>query len=124
MMFYYSPTPGAAYDSVDFAQFSLPFGDVVRGVHCYAWNLLLIVLGLHLAGTFLTAAYKAPRQLVWVSGMLIMLVVPAFHHHRRFVALGPEGLLDDPGSQQHYLIGALCWVTSSCACCREDRERE
>ena len=78
MMFYYSPTPGAAYDSVDFAQFSLPFGDVVRGVHYYAWNLLLIVLGLHLAGTFLTAAYKAPRQLVWVSGMLIMLVVPAF----------------------------------------------
>ncbi|MCK7540023.1 MAG: cytochrome b N-terminal domain-containing protein [Marinilabiliales bacterium] len=76
MMFYYSPTPGAAYDSVDFSQFSLPFGDVVRGVHYYAWNLLLVVLGLHLAGTFLTAAYKAPRQLVWVSGVLILLVVP------------------------------------------------
>jgi ubiquinol-cytochrome c reductase cytochrome b subunit len=78
MMFYYSPSPGAAYDSVDFAQFSLPFGDVIRGVHCYAWNILLIVLGLHLAGTFLTAAYKAPRQMVWVSGVLIFLVVPAF----------------------------------------------
>ncbi len=76
MMFYYSPTPGAAYDSVDFSQFSLPFGDVVRGVHYYAWNLLLVVLGLHLAGTFLTAAYKAPRQLVWVSGVLVLLVVP------------------------------------------------
>lgn len=78
MMFYYSPTPGAAYDSVDFAQFSVAFGDVVRGVHYYAWNLLLVVLGLHLAGTFLTAAYKAPRQLVWVSGVVIMLVVPLF----------------------------------------------
>jgi ubiquinol-cytochrome c reductase cytochrome b subunit len=78
LMFYYSPTPGAAYDSVDFAQFSVPFGDIVRGTHCYAWNLLLVVLGLHLAGTFLTAAYKAPRQLVWVSGVLIMLVVPLF----------------------------------------------
>ena len=78
LMFYYSPSPGAAYDSVDFAQFSVPFGDVIRGVHYYAWNLLLVVLGLHLAGTFLTAAYKAPRQLVWVSGVLIMLVVPLF----------------------------------------------
>ncbi|MHC1727017.1 MAG: cytochrome bc complex cytochrome b subunit [Syntrophobacteraceae bacterium] len=78
MMFYYSPTPGGAYDSVDFAQFSVAFGDVVRGVHYYAWNLLLVVLGLHLAGTFLTAAYKAPRQLVWVSGVLILLVVPLF----------------------------------------------
>ena len=78
LMFYYSPSPGAAYDSVDFGQFSVPFGDVVRGVHYYAWNLLLVVLGLHLAGTFLTAAYKAPRELVWVSGVLIMLVVPLF----------------------------------------------
>ncbi len=78
LMFYYSPTPGAAYDSVDYAQFSVPFGDVVRGVHYYAWNLLLVVLGLHLAGTYLTAAYKAPRQLVWVSGVVIILVVPLF----------------------------------------------
>lgn len=78
MMFYYSPSPGAAYDSVDFAQFSIPFGEAVRGVHYYAWNLLLITLGLHLAGTFLTAAYKSPRQLVWVSGVLIALIVPAF----------------------------------------------
>jgi ubiquinol-cytochrome c reductase cytochrome b subunit len=76
MMFYYSPTPAAAYDSVDFAQFSLPFGDIIRGVHYWAWNLLLVVLGLHLAGTFLTAAYKEPRQMVWVSGVLILLVVP------------------------------------------------
>jgi ubiquinol-cytochrome c reductase cytochrome b subunit len=76
MMFYYSPTPAAAYDSVDFAQFSLPFGDIVRGVHYWAWNLLLVVLGLHLAGTFITAAYKAPRQLVWVSGVIVFLVVP------------------------------------------------
>lgn len=76
MMFYYSPTPAAAFDSVDFAQFSLPFGDIIRGVHYWAWNLLLVVLGMHLAGTFLTAAYKAPRQLVWVSGVIVLLVVP------------------------------------------------
>ena len=76
MMFYYSPTPAAAYDSVDFAQFSLPFGDIVRGVHYWAWNLLLVVLGLHVAGTFLIAAYKTPRQLVWISGVLTLIVVP------------------------------------------------
>jgi hypothetical protein len=113
MMFYYSPSPGAAYDSVDFAQFSLPFGDVVRGVHYYAWNLLLIVLGLHLAGTFLTAAYKAPRQMVWVSGVLIWLVVPAFIVTGDLF-LGSEGLLDGQ-VQQHYLIGAIL-VTLLCAC--------
>lgn len=78
MTFSYSPAPGIAYDSVDFAQFQLPFGGIVRGVHCYAWNLLLVVMGLHLARAFLVGAYKAPGEFVWVSGVVILLVVPGF----------------------------------------------
>jgi len=78
MALYYSPVPAAAYDSVDFALFTLPFGNVVKGIHHYAWNLLLIVLGLHLIRAFIIGAYKAPRQLVWISGVLIMLFVPLF----------------------------------------------
>ena len=78
MAFYYSPAPGMAYDSVDYAQFNVPFGDVVRGVHYYAWNLLLIVMGLHLLRAFLLGAYKPPRELIWVSGLIVLFVVPAF----------------------------------------------
>ncbi|MGD8764368.1 MAG: hypothetical protein PVG87_18830, partial [Desulfobacteraceae bacterium] len=48
MAFYYSPAPGSAYDSVDYALFTLPFGDVIKGIHHYGWNLFLIVMGLHL----------------------------------------------------------------------------
>ena len=78
MTFYYSPFPGAAYDSVDYAQFRVPFGDVIRGVHYYAWNLFLVVIGLHLGRIFVAGAYKAPYQMVWISGVLVMLLVPAF----------------------------------------------
>jgi len=78
MAFYYSPIPGAAYDSVDFALFSVPFGNVVRGIHHYSWNLLLIVMGIHLLRAFVLGAYKTPRQMIWVSGLLIILVVPFF----------------------------------------------
>jgi ubiquinol-cytochrome c reductase cytochrome b subunit len=78
MAFYYSPAPGSAYDSVDYAFFSVPFGDIIRGIHHYGWNLLLMVMGLHLARGFIFGAYKPPRQLVWVSGVLIMLVMPLF----------------------------------------------
>lgn len=77
MVFYYSPAPGAAYDSVDYALFSLPFGDVIKGVHYYSWNVLLLVMGLHLVRAFIVGAYKSPRQLVWVSGVLAMLLIPA-----------------------------------------------
>jgi ubiquinol-cytochrome c reductase cytochrome b subunit len=78
MAFYYSPVPGAAYDSVDFALFNVPFGGIVKGVHHYAWNLLLIFLGIHLFRAFIVGAYKAPRQMVWISGVLVMLLVPLF----------------------------------------------
>jgi len=78
MAFYYTPSPGSAYDSVDFALFNLPFGDVIKGVHYYSWNLLLIVMGLHLVRAFVSGAYKSPRQLVWVSGLLTLLIVPLF----------------------------------------------
>jgi ubiquinol-cytochrome c reductase cytochrome b subunit len=78
MVFYYSPVPGTAYDSVDYAQFNVPFGDVVRGLHYYAANLLLVTLGLHALRGFLVGAYKHPRQCVWASGIVILLVVIAF----------------------------------------------
>ncbi len=77
MAFYYSPVPGTAYDSVDYALFSVPFGDAIKGVHYYSWNVLLIIMGLHLVRAFIFGAYKSPRQLVWVSGVLIMLLLPA-----------------------------------------------
>ena len=78
MAFYYSPAPGSAYDSVDYALFTVPFGGIIKGIHHYSWNLFLIVLGLHLVRGFLAGAYKPPRQLVWVSGVMILLFVPAF----------------------------------------------
>ena len=78
MAFNYTPAPGSAYDSVDFALFSLPFGDVIKGIHYYSWNLLLIAMGLHLIRAFILGAYKSPRQLVWVSGLLILITLPLF----------------------------------------------
>ena len=78
MAFYYSPVPGTAYDSVDFALFNIPFGSVVKGIHHYSWNLLLMVMGLHLGRSLILGNYKAPRQMVWVSGVIILLFVPLF----------------------------------------------
>lgn len=78
MALYYSPMPGTAYDSVDFALFNLPFGSAIKGVHHYSWNLLLIVTGLHLCRTLVAGSYKAPRQMVWVTGVLLLLLVPLF----------------------------------------------
>ena len=76
MAFYYSPAPGTAYDSVDYALYTVPFGNVIKGVHYYGWNIFLLVLGLHLVRAFIVGAYKSPRQLIWVSGVLTLLLIP------------------------------------------------
>ena len=78
MAFYYSPVPGTAYDSVDFALFNIPFGSIVKGTHHYSWNLLLMVMGLHLGRSLILGSYKAPRQMVWITGVVILLFVPLF----------------------------------------------
>jgi len=78
LAFYYSPVPGAAYDSVDFTLFNAPFGSIIKGVHHYAWNILLILAIFHLARTFIAGAYRKPRQLTWVSGVIILVVLPLF----------------------------------------------
>jgi ubiquinol-cytochrome c reductase cytochrome b subunit len=78
LVLYYTPAPGSAYDSVDFAQFNVPYGGVIRGVHHYAWNVLLIVLGLHLITEFLAASYKAGGRRAWTSGILVMMLMPLF----------------------------------------------
>ncbi len=63
---------------MNYALFTVPFGDIIKGIHHYGWNLFLIVMGLHLVRGFWVSAYKPPRQLVWVSGVMIMLLVPVF----------------------------------------------
>ncbi len=75
---YYSPAPGAAYDSVDFSLYTVPFGAVIKGIHHYGWNLMLIVMGLHMVRAFIVGAYKHPRQLVWLTGVVLVIIVPLF----------------------------------------------
>jgi ubiquinol-cytochrome c reductase cytochrome b subunit len=75
---YYSPVPGMAYDSVDYTLFDAPFGSIVKGVHHYAWNLLLVLTIIHLARSVVAGAYRRPRQSVWISGLAILGLLPLF----------------------------------------------
>lgn len=74
LMTYYSPSPDHAYDTVQYITYKLPFGSFVRGVHHWGATAMMVALGLHLLQVFLWGAYKKPRQIIWVIGILLMLV--------------------------------------------------
>jgi quinol-cytochrome oxidoreductase complex cytochrome b subunit len=77
---YYSPTPDAAYESVLSITSEVQFGWLIRSVHHWAANLMIIFLILHMLRIFLQAAYKYPRELTWIvgGGMLMMTIAFGF----------------------------------------------
>jgi ubiquinol-cytochrome c reductase cytochrome b subunit len=75
---YYAPTPDHAYDSVQFIEQEVTFGSFVRGLHHWGASGMVIAIGLHMLQTFLYGAYKPPRELMWMVGVLLFLLVMTF----------------------------------------------
>ena len=68
MGFVYDPAPERAYRSILVLQEYLLFGRLVRGVHYWSANLLVVVAGLHTLRVFLTGAFHGPRRSNWLIG--------------------------------------------------------
>src|SRR5665213_388574 len=77
-LLYYVPAVDHAYDSVMYLRLQVPFGWLVHGLHYWAAQAFIVVMGLHMARVFIWAAYKKPRELVWVLGVVLLLLSAAF----------------------------------------------
>lgn len=78
LMFYYKPSVKEAYDSVRFISTIVPFGWLVRSVHHWGASLTVIFVLLHMLRIWFTGQYKNPRELSWVSGVFLLVIVFAF----------------------------------------------
>ena len=79
---YYVPdgagNPAPAYTSVVFIQQTAYLGWLVRGVHFWGANVLLAVVLLHMTFVLWNGGYRPPRELNWMVGVLVFLVVILF----------------------------------------------
>jgi ubiquinol-cytochrome c reductase cytochrome b subunit len=73
-MLYYAPTTDHAYQSVSYLRFEVPFGWLVHGLHYWGSNAFIVLLGLHTLRVFIWGAYKRPRELIWLSGVMLLLM--------------------------------------------------
>ena len=71
----YAPTPDHAFDSVRFIMEQAPMGAMVRGLHVWGASVMVLGVSVHMLRTYLTGAYKYPREATWISGVLLLLVV-------------------------------------------------
>ncbi len=75
---YYQPTPEAAYDSILFIMNQVNFGWLIRSVHAWSANLMVLFCVLHLWRVFFQGAYKAPREITWGVGVFLLAVTLGF----------------------------------------------
>ncbi len=75
LLFYYVPTTTEAWNSVYYIMNEAYFGQLIRGIHYWSANFLMATIGLHMARTFFSGAYKSPRELNWIIGVILLLLV-------------------------------------------------
>jgi cytochrome b6 len=78
LLLYYRPSANEAFESVQYIMTQVQFGWLVRSVHSWAANLMIFTAFLHMFSVLFLRAYRKPRELTWVSGMLLLFLAMGF----------------------------------------------
>lgn len=78
LLMYYRPTVAEAYKSVVYITNNVPFGWLVRGLHHWAANGMIVMVFLHMLRVFFYGAYKPPRDFNWVTGVILLMLTLGF----------------------------------------------
>jgi quinol-cytochrome oxidoreductase complex cytochrome b subunit len=70
---YYVPDPSKAYDSIQYIMTGVTFGWLIRGIHHWGASLMVIFVFIHMLRTFFMGAFKFPRELTWLTGVILLL---------------------------------------------------
>jgi menaquinol-cytochrome c reductase cytochrome b subunit len=71
---YYRPSADEAYTSIQHINNEVFAGELVRGMHRWGATVMVVLVFLHMGRTFLFGAYKYPRELNWIIGVVLVLL--------------------------------------------------
>jgi menaquinol-cytochrome c reductase cytochrome b subunit len=72
---YYEPDPTRAYESASRITNEVFLGELVRGMHKWGSTVMIILIFLHMGRVFFFGAYKYPRELNWIIGVVLLVLV-------------------------------------------------
>jgi quinol-cytochrome oxidoreductase complex cytochrome b subunit len=78
LLLYYRPSPTEAYESVQFIVTKVQFGWLVRSIHSWSANLMILAAFIHMFSVVFLHAYRRPRELTWLSGIALLGLALAF----------------------------------------------
>lgn len=78
LLVYYQPSTATAYQSVRWIMEDVPLGWLVREMHAWGANLMVLTVIIHMIKVFLSKAYRPPRELNWLAGTGLFVLTFAF----------------------------------------------
>jgi cytochrome b6 len=78
LLFYYKPTVSDAHESVAFLTEHVNMGALIRNLHTWSASFMLLAVIIHLLSSFAMKSFEKPREISWLSGVMLLLVTYAF----------------------------------------------
>ena len=70
----YQPSSSDAFQSLQYITHKATMGKTLRGIHYFGASGMIIMVGIHMLRVYITAAYKYPREMSWISGVVLLLL--------------------------------------------------
>ena len=96
LLLYYRPTTTEAFESVQFIMTRVHFGWLIRSIHSWSANLMVLSAMTHMFSVFFLRAYRRPRELTWLSGMALLFLTLAFGFSGYLLPWNTLALPDQP----------------------------
>ncbi len=78
LLLYYKGSDQLAFESIQFIMSKVTFGWLIRSIHSWTANLFILAAFIHMFSVFFGKAYRNPRELTWVTGMLMFFLALGF----------------------------------------------
>lgn len=72
--FLYQPSADVAYESLQYIENVAFMGSFIRGLHNWGASAMIFLMGMHMIRVYINAAYKYPREMSWISGVILFAV--------------------------------------------------
>lgn len=78
LLFYYRVGPDTSFESIKFIITKVKFGWLLRSLHSWSANLMILAAIIHMLSVFFHRSYRKPRELTWVTGVIMLFMLMVF----------------------------------------------